>query len=217
MATNYERELRNILAGHEKSVDGCTRSCSDHEKAQMRTILERPFLVVRAAGSGMDGSGDIVALRGDVSFPIEVKSGKVKKMYFSGRTKDQLNAMIKEAERSNLIPLYAHRLKGIRGDSWRIFRVKTTNIEPSLRKFEHSIPPLPTTRNGTPFIDWDLGMPLNEFIAILCSEHGLEPLRLRTSQSRSVQVEPSKQRFESMFEELQRRRSPQQSVLKNME
>ena len=71
----------------------------------MSRVIERPFLVVRAAGSGMEGSGDLVALRGDCCFPIEVKSTRPEKLYFSGRTKDQLNAMIREGERSGLMPL----------------------------------------------------------------------------------------------------------------
>ena len=41
-----------------------------------RQVIERPFLVVRAAGSGMEGSGDLLALRGDLCFPIEVKTSK---------------------------------------------------------------------------------------------------------------------------------------------
>ena len=60
----------------------------------MRLVIKRPFLVVRAAGSGMEGSGDLLALRGDMSFPIEVKSSKESKLYLSGRTSEQYNAKI---------------------------------------------------------------------------------------------------------------------------
>ena len=84
----------------------------------MRLILKRPFLVVRAAGSGMDGSGDLLALRGDICFPIEVKSRKKSKIYLSGQTRDQYDSMVYEGERCKLMPLYAYRLKGVRGDSW---------------------------------------------------------------------------------------------------
>ena len=92
-------------------MDAVIRSCTKEQAKRMRLVLKRPFLVVRAAGSGMEGSGDLVALRGDCSFPIEVKSTRAEKLYFSGRTMDQLMAMIREGERSGLMPLYAHRGK----------------------------------------------------------------------------------------------------------
>ena len=87
MSSSYERELRRVLSGEEKGINAITRSCSPLEKTQIMMVMNRPFLVVRAAGSGMEGSGDLVALRGDISFPIEVKSTKSKKLYLSGRTK----------------------------------------------------------------------------------------------------------------------------------
>ncbi len=172
MTGAYERELREVLSGTEKGVNAVTRSCTGEEKERMSCVKRRPFLVVRAAGSGMEGSGDLVALRGDCCFPIEVKSTRAEKLYFSGRTKDQLLAMIREGERSGLMPLYAHRRKGVRGDSWRIFRVETVGLKGTLARIAAMIPALPLTRNGSPFIDWEQGMPLNRFIAILCSSEG---------------------------------------------
>ena len=121
MTSQYERELRHVLAGIPTGVEAVIKSCTVEEKERMRLVLQRPFLVVRAAGSGIEGSGDLLALRGDISFPIEVKTTKSKKIYFSGRTLDQYNALAYEGERCGLMPLYAHRLKGVRGDSWRIF------------------------------------------------------------------------------------------------
>ena len=88
MTGAYERELREVLSGTEKGVDKVTRSCSPEEKNRMGRVIERPFLVVRAAGSGMEGSGDLVAMRGDCSFPIEVKTTKGLKKYFSGSNKN---------------------------------------------------------------------------------------------------------------------------------
>ena len=89
MASQYERELRQVLAGVPKGIEAVIRSCTDEEKDKMRLTLTRPFLVVRAAGSGMEGSGDLLALRGDICFPIEVKTTKASKLYLSGRTMDQ--------------------------------------------------------------------------------------------------------------------------------
>ena len=74
MSSSYERELRRVLSGDEKTINSITRSCDQLEKLQILSVMDKPFLVVRAAGSGMEGSGDLVALRGDICFPIEVKS-----------------------------------------------------------------------------------------------------------------------------------------------
>lgn len=189
MSSQYERELRQVLAGVPKGIESVIRSCSPIEKEKMRLISNRPFLVVRAAGSGMEGTGDLLALRGDLCFPIEVKSTKAEKLYLSGRTKLQYEAMVNEGERCKLMPLYAHRRKGVRGDSWRIFRVETTNLSGRLRQLEKSIPPFPTNRNGSFYLNWEDGMPLNAFISLLCSSAGsksesLHQLEVRSTRSK---------------------------------
>ena len=168
MTGQYERELRAVLAGIPKGVDAVTRSCDAVAKAKARQVIERPFLVVRAAGSGMEGSGDLLALRGDLCFPIEVKTSKKSKLYLSGRTWDQYQAMIYEGQRCDLMPLYAFRLKGVRGDSWRIFRVEVGKLSGRLGMLTRRVPPLPETRNGKPFLDWEQGMPLHKFLALVC-------------------------------------------------
>jgi len=168
VSSQYERELRAVLAGTPKGVDAVTRSCDPIAKAKAMQVLERPFLVVRAAGSGMEGSGDLLALRGDICFPIEVKSSKKPKLYLSGRTWDQYQSMIYEGKRCELMPLYAYRLKGVRGDSWRIFRVDVGRLSGRLGILTRRIPELPLTRNGKPFLDWEQGMPLHRFISLVC-------------------------------------------------
>ena len=170
MSSSYERELRGVLSGNHKNIQAITRSCTPLEKTQTMMVMNRPFLVVRAAGSGMEGSGDLVALRGDISFPIEVKATKSKKLYLSGRTNIQYDSMLKEGERSGLMPLYAHRLKSVRGDSWRIFRVETNNLKGKLAILARRIPKLPLSNQGNPMIDWDQGLPLHKFLAFLCRE-----------------------------------------------
>ena len=187
MSSKYERELRQVLAGLAKGVDAIIKSCSEVEKAKMRLIEKRPFLVVRAAGSGIEGSGDLLALRGDFCFPIEVKSSKEPKLYLSGRTVEQYNALVYEGNRSCLMPLYAYRLKGVRGDSWRIFRVETDTLHGKLRKLAPSLPSLPLTRNGKPYLNWNDGMPLNEFIALICSKSDLQE-NMKNLQHRSNTV-----------------------------
>ncbi len=212
MTGAYERELRNVLSGTNKGVDAVSRSCTKEQAKRMRLVLERPFLVVRAAGSGMEGSGDLVALRGDCSFPIEVKSTRAEKLYFSGRTMDQLMAMIREGERSGLMPLYAHRRKGVRGDSWRLFRVETEGLKGTLARLATMIPPLPLNRNGTPFIDWEQGMPLNKFIGLMCSPEGGTNASLKHVGKRAANapLKAKKHReksTEDILAELERRRS----------
>lgn len=188
MSSQYERELRQVLAGVPKGVEAVIRSCNPLEKQKMRQVLQRPFLVVRAAGSGMEGTGDLLALRGDLCFPIEVKSTRAKKLYLSGRTKLQYEAMVTEGERCNLMPLYAHRQKGVRGDSWRIFRVETTNLFGRLRQLEKSIPPFPTTRNGSVYLNWEDGMPLHDFVALVCSSAGSEKHALHNLEVRTLRT-----------------------------
>jgi len=89
-------------------------------------------------------------------------------LYLSGRTKEQYDAMVREGKRCNLMPLYAYRLKGVRGDSWRIFRVDVGKLTGRLGMLVRRIPSLPLTRNGKEFLDWEQGMPLHMFLALVC-------------------------------------------------
>lgn len=170
MASQYERELRAVLIGSRKGVRAITRSCNAIEKAKAMQVIRRPFLVVRAAGSGTAGAGDLLAVRGDISFPIEVKSTKERKLYLSGRTMDQYLDLQNEGNRCGLMPLYAMRLKGVRGDSWRIFKVETSDLTGAISIIARRVPSLPLTKRGTPHLDWDQGMPLHKFLALLCRD-----------------------------------------------
>jgi hypothetical protein len=58
MGKNNERELRWVLAGDLKGVRAVTRSCRENERARAMKGVQRPFLVVRAPGSGTEGTGD---------------------------------------------------------------------------------------------------------------------------------------------------------------
>lgn len=208
MTGAYERELRDVLAGVERGVEKVIKTCTQEERERMRSIVQKPFLVVRAAGSGMEGSGDLVALRGDCCFPIEVKTRKGKKLYFAGRTKEQLEAMVREAERTGLMPLYAYRLKGTRGDSWRLFRVETTNLRGVLKALVGRIPSLPRTRTGSVFIDWDQGMPLNEFIGMMCSNTRTEQGVIEAVKARIPATEDTPQEVDVWAELKARKSSP---------
>ena len=202
MASQYERELRQVLAGVDKGVEAVIRSCTEEEKEKMRLVSSRPFLVVRAAGSGMEGTGDLLALRGDICFPIEVKTTKASKLYLSGRTMDQYLAMVNEGQRCNLMPLYAHRRKGIRGDSWMIFRVETDNLKGRLRQLAKSIPPFPRNRNGTPYLNWEEGLPLHKFISLVCSNAAEQSQTLHRLEVRAIRKNTMKELdFSTILEE----------------
>ncbi len=190
MSSVYERELRAVLAGEIKGVRAIIKSCTEVERARAMQVVQRPFLVVRAPGSGSEGTGDLLALRGDMCFPIEVKSSKVPKQYLSGRTMDQYEALRVTGERCGLLPLYAYRLKGVRGDSWRIMRVEVGSLSGKLRHLSRSIPKLPLTKNGTPHLDWEKGMPLHRFLALVCRSDG----------ARSIDESSASLRLQSILE-----------------
>jgi len=187
----YERELRAVLAGELKGVRAITKSCSEIERARAMQVIQRPFLVVRAPGSGSEGTGDLLVLRGDMCFPIEVKSSKFPRQYLSGRTMAQYEALRSTGERCGLLPLYAYRLKSVRGDSWRIMRVEVESLTGKLRHLSRSIPKLPLTRNGTPHLDWEKGMPLHRFLALVCRSDGARSIE---SDQTSAQI------YKSMLE-----------------
>ena len=187
MASRYERELRAVLIGSPDGVRAVTRSCNAAEKARAMQVIRRPFMVVRAAGSGIAGAGDLLAIRGDISFPIEVKTTKDKKVYLAGRTWEQYLDLQKEGERCGLMPIYAMRLKGVRGDSWRILKVDTSNLTGTLSIIARRLPSLPLTKNKRPYLDWDEGLPLHKFLALLCRDEEsysqtAEILRSRTDE-----------------------------------
>ena len=183
MGTSYERELRSVLAGEIKGIRAVTRSCSEVERAKAMRVVRRPFLVVRAPGSGSEGTGDLLALRGDVCFPIEVKTSKKKRIYLSGRTMDQYKSLKSTGEKCGLLPLYAFRLKGVRGDSWRIMKVEVEGLTGKLRHLSRSIPALPLSNRGTPHLDWDAGMPVHKFLSLICGSEGAIGVRSNLNNS----------------------------------
>jgi Holliday junction resolvase len=168
VSSAYERELKGILSGDEATLRSCTKTCTPEEAAAYLKARQRPFLVVRGAGSlGVD----LVALRGDVSFPIEVKSARDDVIRFadgSKRNQDQATAMQQECSRASVIPLYAYRRKGVRGDSWRLHTLPTTNLPPRIGVLYDRIPKIETTDAGNYVLRWQNGLPLHKFLEYLC-------------------------------------------------
>ncbi len=160
----YERELKALLAGDERAVAKMVKTCNAMETAAYNSMLREPFLVIRAAGSlGVD----LVALRWDFSFPIEVKSSSEPVMHFSRsqRLVEQADAMLQECNRCHLVPIYAFRLKSFRGDPWRVFTIPSDHQY----KGRHSVlyrrlPKLDVTSSGNYIMRWEDGMKLSDFL-----------------------------------------------------
>lgn len=163
---NYERELKGILSGDEEVLDSATKTCDDTEKNRYHSVKDIPFMVVRAGGSlGID----LIAVRGEISFPIEVKSSNSDKIYFSdeARLLEQAEWIEDECSASRVLPLYAYRLKGVRGDKWRLFTMEIDGLSEKHGVLQRKIPYLEETTHGNYKMSWENGMPLHKFISYL--------------------------------------------------
>ena len=160
----YERELKALLAGDKRAVERMVKTCNAMETAAYNTMLLEPFLVIRAAGSlGVD----LVALRWDFSFPIEVKSSSDPVMHFSKsqRLVEQADTMLGECKRCHLVPIYAYRLKGFRGDPWRVFTIPTDhNYKGRHSVLYRRLPKLDVSSSGNYIMRWEAGMKLSDFL-----------------------------------------------------
>ncbi len=163
----YERELKAILTGDDKAISKMVKTCSAMEKAGYLRMPSEPFLVIRAAGSlGVD----LVALRWDFSFPIEVKSSSDSTMHFSKsqRLIEQAGRMLDDCSRSHLVPIYAYRLKGIRGDPWRIFTIPTDHEFKGRNSILYRrMPKIDISSEGNYIMRWNDGMKLSDLILYL--------------------------------------------------
>jgi hypothetical protein len=153
----YERELKGILRGGRSGAPTHGSSSSP---------ATAPFLVVRAAGSlGFD----LVALRPEFAFPIEVKASHSAAIHFSaasGRAAEQLEAHRAEVERVGLLALYAFRRLGRRsGDPWRVFVAPGPPSRGRLGLLRRRLPAIESTRSGKAVLRWDRGMELGAFLS----------------------------------------------------
>jgi len=165
--SQYEREFRCILEADTKILARVTKTCSVLEKENYLKILKKPFAVIRAAGSfGID----LVAVRGDVSFLIEIKTSGSDTLHFSsmnGKLQQQALVMKHLCEKTGTLPIYAFRLKNYRGDSWRIFTFDLHTLSGRLEILHRRIPLLEKSKNNNYIMRWGNGMPLSDFISYL--------------------------------------------------
>lgn len=170
MSGNYEREFKSILEGETKILLKITKTCSALEKDSYLRINNKPFIVVRAAGSfGVD----LVAIRGDISFLVEIKTSIENTIHFSsikGKLQQQAKQMKEECEKTKTLPIYAYRLKGYRGDSWRIFTMDIKELQGRAKILQNRIPKLSLSKNGNYIMRWIDGLPLSDFISYLCRD-----------------------------------------------
>jgi len=166
MGRIFERELKGILRGDEDMLTRVTKTCDDDERESYYRIRERPFMVIRGAGSmGID----LVAIRSDLSLPIEVKSSVNDVLRFSRSEKlaVQAHVMMDDCKRVGLMPIYAFRFKRQRGDAWRIFTLDVGPINGRLKLVYDKLPKVAPSREGNLIMRWHDGMPLSKFIDYL--------------------------------------------------
>jgi Holliday junction resolvase len=168
ISSQYEREIKGILEGEKKIIKKITKSCSVIEKNNYIKIFNNPFVVIRAAGSfGID----LVAVRGDISFLLEIKSSIEDTIHFSsikGKLQEQALMMKKICEKTKTLPIYAYRIKNYRGDTWRLFTLNIKNIEGRLKLLHNRIPKLEISKKGYFIMRWNKGLSLSDFILYLC-------------------------------------------------
>ncbi len=168
MSSVYERELKGILEGDEKILSKMTKTCSALEKANYYLTKHKPFIVVRAAGSfGVD----LVALRGDISFLMEIKSSNVGTLHFSsvdGKLQRQAEKMQRECEKTKTLPVYGFRLKGHGGDCWRLFSMEIPQLEGRAKILHNRLPKLSISKSGNFIMRWEDGLSLSDFLLYLC-------------------------------------------------
>ena len=136
---------------------------ADEQIAYMK-IMEKPFVVVRAAGSfGID-----MAVVGSISFLVEEKSSVEPLYHFNApRIVEQAALLLDLCSRAGITPVYAYRLKRQRGhDPWRLFtmEVEEGKLDGYDKLFHQKLPKLERTRSNNLVMRWENGMPLHRFI-----------------------------------------------------
>lgn len=160
--STYERELKNIFAGDVEKL----RNISWLDQSLKEKIIKRPFLVMRAAGSH---GYDLIIIRDDISLPIEIKSSKDSVINFSSsskRSQFQAELYLESIKRTMVMPLYAFRLKSVKGDPWRVFTFKF-EFGGKYRIISEIIPKIETTKAGSFIMKWENGLPLTSLLEYL--------------------------------------------------
>ena len=164
-SSTYERELKGLLQGETEGLERYGRTLPPPEREELRAFARSPFLVVRAAGSF---GFDLVALRSEFAFPLEVKASASDTIRFSaasGRAAAQLEEHRKAVDRVGLLVVYAYRRVGFRkGDAWRLYATGNPTGRGLASLIRKSLPAVENTREGNGILRWETGMPLSRFL-----------------------------------------------------
>lgn len=160
----FERELKGLLSGDMDVIRKVTGALEGDVADSYSRIAKRPFMVVRAAGSlGVD----LVALRSDVCFPIEVKASSSMTIHLSNtaQMKEQAQKMLSDCAVAGIIPIYAYRKKNLRGrDPWRLYSLPSGGFSGAMRLLYERIPKAAVSDGGNFILRFDEGMPLARFM-----------------------------------------------------
>ena len=164
MSQLYERELKGLLMADPDVLSRVTKNLPQEESIPYMKIIQRPFVVVRAAGSfGVD-----MAVVGTISFLVEEKSSVEDVYHFNApRVVEQAEFMKKICSDAGITPVYAFRLKHQRNkDPWRLFTMAMDEgkLDGYDRLLHDRLPKLEYTRQNNYIMRWSNGMPLHRFI-----------------------------------------------------
>lgn len=158
----YERELLKILAGDEETIINVIKTLPGEIGECYKLLIGKPFASIRSAGSlGID----IIAFRGDLVLPIEVKSSKHKSIGFSGEKMNlQYEWTKKLGEDTDTTMFYGYRYKTMqRIERWEIFRVEGTGDGDKFL----DVPIIPKTYDDNPILRFGDGMLLSDFLGYI--------------------------------------------------
>ncbi|MEM3525743.1 MAG: Holliday junction resolvase [Thermoplasmata archaeon] len=132
---------------------------------ELKTILEKSFLVVRAGGSlGVD----LVAINRLCSLAIEVKVSSKPVINFtsaSSRAQKQALELLDACQRNGVLLLYAYRLKRTsKTDSWRVFKMPVDSLRGYAKLIATHIPDVASTPSQNYVMRWEYGLPLQAFL-----------------------------------------------------
>lgn len=159
----YERELASILSGEKVHISKFIKGIPAELQGSISTLKDYPFFVTRSAGSL---GADIIAIRGELSAVIEVKSSIRKNIMFteaSGTRQEQAERLVRRCNASRTLLLYAFRLKGMHGETWRLFAAPGSPRGVLGRVYDF-LPKLDLTRDKNFVLNWENGKPLSGFL-----------------------------------------------------
>lgn len=166
----YERELVGILSGNSKIIERISKKMDFLARESLEDLIKYPFYVTRAAGSK---GADLVAVRFDITFVIEIKSSVNDVLAFSassGKNQEQAERLAEKCSNAGLFLTYGFRLKNAVGDPWRIFKVPG---EPKgrFRNIYSIIPGIEISKNENFVMKWKNGLPLHDLLSYLKESH----------------------------------------------